>query len=286
MSASRGGALPSGKGRQSRTGSDHKGEAKRRDSDLTDIQMQYPVAESLPTVVDSQDAPAPDHRLYGEPQRQLPATYSHPSRDKKSFQFRQAVKASGVLAPPAGAGVLNWSPTDKELDIVEERWDELKNRDFEQWLSRTVDTRLPGRTDWLSKRFPEFIDKKVTALNRKLDLEMRLKLIENFGPDTREDFYLKYLVENGMLQDQNQGDDNYVAGFLAPEYRRGNFKGWFSNLFSLNAMTRGFANHTTQIPLQSWRRPGQAAYQPSGFFGQSGSQNVGTSMWPAHNALP
>ena len=220
-----GAKLPSGKGSQSRSGSDHRNEAQALDRNLTNTQMEYPRATQPAQIADGSG----NGEFRGDYQP-LSRTYSYPTHAKKKWQFKEVVKHSGMLAPDGGAGgqnaILNWSPTDRDMDAIETMWQELQDRDFEDWLGRAVDLRQPGRLQYMHNLFPELIDKQITALHREHDLQMRKQKLKAFGPQTRDDYLLKYLLETNRLQDQRPETATYIPGFLAPRYHGTDWHGF------------------------------------------------------------
>ena len=87
-----------------------------------------------------------------------------------------------------------------------------------------VDMREPGNAQWMSTIYPEFMDRRMSEINRKHKIKADLERIKAFGVNTRDDFDLVYNIRAGrigMTIDGPSNESGYQAGWFASKGRAG-----------------------------------------------------------------
>jgi len=218
-----------GRGRGSQTYSstnEGRGDARRQARNVLATQISYPKAKKSSAIprqtTDNTGAYTGGTRGFGADYTPEPGAYSFPSEQKARFAFRQYVKNSGILAPGKDApnSQMIWTPSESDINLLQQQWDEKKLWNYHQWLLQYVDLREPGRYEHFRSLFPEIIDKQLANMERETDLMNRKKRLNAYGPQERDDFLLLYLLQTGQLQDNHADSDNYIPGWFAPKYAR------------------------------------------------------------------
>ncbi len=232
-----------GSGTQSLRGASHKDHAAVVAEKLAEMRRKYP-EQTQQDVVKPRDS--------GEEYTPMPATFSHPGKAKEDWQYKQDIWRSGVLASQAPNSSLTYAFGKEDVEMLRQREREYIDADMDQWISSIMDPRLPQNAAWLEKHFPEYIERRVKALDQQLDFQRRSQLIEGVGVRSRDDLTFLYQKQRGMLPQTSEGlvsqrENGYIPGMLSKRTQLGTHKANPWHKMSERASISGHATTPTQL---------------------------------------
>jgi len=216
-----------------------------------------------------------------------PAKYfDHSEAERKlaaKRQIRDAVRTlpNGDLAPLQFVETV----TDEDVQVAENRDKEIDLFNFETWLTSIYDPKDPNLARLLTEMYPEYFQKRLDALENRMDMARRIAKIKLMGPRDRDDLWLLYNLQQGRVPHYDNLDPD--SGENRGDIRRGLFnpKKW-----ALAADPTG----TTEIPLRGVKDPlwsgwgnvgADAAGRHSNKLGGGNLYNVGAvSAWATQPA--
>ncbi len=149
------------------------------------------------------------------------AQYVVPTLEKEKYAFKEQLIAQDSAAT-GGNSAANWQRTDRDVDIRYDMWKRGQVYDKDRFAMSFVDMREPGNAQWMSTIYPEFMDRRMSEINRKHKIKADLERIKAFGVNTRDDFDLVYNIRAGrigMTVDGDNATENYQAGWFAKDGR-------------------------------------------------------------------
>jgi hypothetical protein len=124
----------------------------------------------------------------------------------------KAQKEEGSDKPLPGVtpfGVLQAKDSDFQR-LIEIRERELEKQ-FEQWFATNFDRMDPTHKAMARQLFGKFYNDRLSNLDTNLETTKRIARLKITGPQTKEDLYLMYAMEAGLI------DTDYLDNILHPE---------------------------------------------------------------------
>lgn len=166
-----------------------------------------------------------------------PAKYisEHPLEEKvRMLKSDPLIKSIVDNDDNANGGIIQKPAFDSEVfDLVKQKEAELELRNFEQWIGESFDLNDPITTQYLSKVYPEYFQKRIQLFQSKLSTLNKVVRLQMFGPQNTEDLILQYQLQKGDIDFDNvtnaidglnevkqKEEDLYKPGLFAPSSRR------------------------------------------------------------------
>jgi len=146
-----------------------------------------------------------------------PRKYSTPSAAKERHVARQAIrdaaKSEGINRPDP--------ITDAEVDMLQTAKDQVETAKFDKWFSTKYDPLRPGGFPEIMNLNPEFVTSRVQQAATDYEFAMRKEMIDTWGPQSMDDLYLMYMLDQGVIKGPRLVRDTppgagYTAGVLSP----------------------------------------------------------------------
>lgn len=190
------------------------------------------------------------------------AQYAVPTKEKEMMAFKEKMIQDDSEVNSAA----RWTRGDKDVEVRYDMWKRGQVYDKDRFAMSFVDMREPGNAQWMSTIYPEFMDRRMSEINRKHKILADLERIKAFGVNTRDDFDLVYNIRAGRIamSPDNTSVDGYHPGWFATRgrsQRAGDMQNRsFSNLSGLvnDPLSNGFAG------LNELARPSNAAIRGLG----------------------
>ena len=120
-------------------------------------------------------------------------------RDVNGVKDLAYTSAANRLLADAGINA-SYTLGEKDKDRVKEIAEARLAADFDSFfLNKFQHTKDPGKKALMEKIYPELIKKKEEQLLTDIELEVRLKMLDEFGPQTLEDYVVEYLKDKNMI---------------------------------------------------------------------------------------
>ena len=168
-----------------------------------------------PTVTRDQDARPvgegpKDYNRYAAP----PVKYDTPSHYKEHFQNKQAIREA------TGARIID-PISDQEVEHLQNMKDQAEVADIDTYVNSKYNLRNWHDKEVIMKFYPEFIERRLKQLRADHDFAIKNQCIDQYGITNRDDFYFKYLVDQGKIDGPRLGkhvklSDSYAPGLLSP----------------------------------------------------------------------
>lgn len=143
-----------------------------------------------------------------------PRKYAVPTAQKERHVARQAIReaAKGNRPDPI---------TDEEVDMLQTAKDQIETAKFDKWFSTKYDPLRPGGFPEIMNLNPEFVTSRVQQAATDYEFAMRKEMIDTWGPQSMDDLYLMYMLDQGQIKGPTlyRGPSNagtYKAGMLSP----------------------------------------------------------------------
>jgi hypothetical protein len=118
-------------------------------------------------------------------------------------------KGPGALPGVTPFGILQAKDSDFQR-LIEIREKELEKQ-FEQWFATNFDRMDPTHKAMARQLFGKFYQDRLNNLDTNLETTKRIARLKITGPQTKEDLYLMYAMEAGLV------DTDYLDNLLHPE---------------------------------------------------------------------
>jgi hypothetical protein len=188
--------------------------AQQHDARMMDQQRRYVAGDTLAETKFS-DAQG------GGTQQPLPMSYAFPTEEANRFEFEQQLKKDEGL----GAHT-QWFAQPRQVDFLYNAYKLRKQKDFDEWFSKTLDLRIPGNFQWAASINPGYIQRQLEQLDRDIQLQKRNAVVSTFGVHNIDDLYFKFMQDTGQLRDNRKGDSVYVRGLFRPQARKSAWSPW------------------------------------------------------------
>lgn len=145
------------------------------------------------------------------------AQYAVPTLEKEKMAFKEKLIAQDAQTN----GAARWMRGDRDVDVRYDMWKRGQVYDKDRFAMSFVDMREPGNAQWMSTIYPEFMDRRMSEINRKHKILADLERIKAFGVNTRDDFDLVYNIRAGRIamQPGNVAEEGYKPGWFASKGR-------------------------------------------------------------------
>jgi len=147
------------------------------------------------------------------PYQDIGAQYAVPTLEKEKMAFKEKLIAQDAQTN----GAARWMRGDHDVDVRYDMWKRSQVYDKDRFAMSFVDMREPGNAQWMSTIYPEFMDRRMSEINRKHKILADLERIKAFGVNTRDDFDLVYNIRAGRvaMDPNNVSTNGYKPGWFA-----------------------------------------------------------------------
>ena len=166
------------------------------------------------------DAPPEWYNMRG----MQPAKYDLPSHAKERLMAKQGVREA--IEESSGGSVVRTEPiTDAEVDMTMHMKRQADLADFDRYVQTLIDPLKPGNLKWLMEVYPDFVYRRVAQVHDDYDFAIRSQMIENWGINSIDDLYFKYMqdqgkISGGKLSKRIPLATMYRVGAMAPKRNR------------------------------------------------------------------
>lgn len=108
---------------------------------------------------------------------------------------QQNIGANGVVAGNMGIALAG----DREFEYLQRKKEEVFYSQFLSYINAQADLSNPATAAWWFERFPFLKEKRLEEINREAEKQKRMAQIQVTGPQNEDDFFLMYLVKQGLV---------------------------------------------------------------------------------------
>lgn len=110
-------------------------------------------------------------------------------------------------------------PTNELIDYYITKKEHLEFLEWEKWVQDNYDMRDPAQVKMLKEIMPEYFDRRLDFIKKRLGLIFLMAKIDLLGPASKEDLMILYQVQKGVIDPVNL-DDIFNKGTAADDAAR------------------------------------------------------------------
>ena len=158
----------------------------------------------------------------------VPYAAASPQKEQLALQaaYRDAANKEIQSSTPdnKSPGVIRTAPiTDAEINYVKQVKDQAELARFDQYVESMINPRQPGNMKWLMEVYPDYVERRLQQAHTDYEYALRNQMIDQWGINTFQDLYFKYMVDQGKIggpylaRDGTQTllDDQYTPGVFS-----------------------------------------------------------------------
>lgn len=203
--------------------------------------------------------------------------------DDIRIALRQQVVTGSGEVPGIGIAVAG----DREFDYLQRKKEEVFYSQFLGFINAQADLANPASAAWWFERFPFLKEKRLEEINREAEKQKRLAQIQVTGPQNEDDFFLLYMIQQGLVSKPTLPLTKLYADATYDTNRTNFTKGMFSPLSQKPGVDGGIGLPGQVNAVPYWNNPLRQTGGRGGIAGrplpQDGSMTLTTPS--TYNAL-